>query len=168
MPLLNKIDLACYIANKYYKEYSEEISPIKLQKSLYFLFAMWGGKVADAQLEGNEDTEDDETFSKYEKYLFDASFQAWRYGPVDKEIYDLFKNKKLDYMNTSDVFDLLDVDYKAILKGYIDNLLNQIFNTNDFSLVDLSHEDKCWKDAINIGVNEPIPNDNIIRDYQSI
>lgn len=166
MPLLNKKDLACYIIERYNKDYNKEISPIKLQKSLYFLFAMWGGKIADAQREGDEDTEDDETFSSYDKYLFDASFEAWRYGPVDREIYNMFKNGELKCSNSLEK--MFDSSKLELVKGYIDDILTKIFNTNDFSLVDLSHEDKCWKDAINIGVNTLISNDDIIRDYQSI
>ena len=166
MALLNKNDLACYIIEKYKEEYKKEISPIKLQKSLYFLFAMWGGKIADAKREGNEDTEDDETYSKYDKYLFDASFEAWRYGPVDREIYDKFKSGDLKCSNTYDsMFNSPDLEF---VKAYIDDILTKIFNTNDFSLVDLTHEDRCWKDAISIRVNTMIPKDNIIRDYQSI
>ncbi len=166
MALLNKEDLACYIINKYKNEHNKEISPIKLQKSLYFLFAMWGGKIADAQCEGNEDTEDDETFSKYDKYLFDASFEAWRYGPVDREIYNKFKNGELKC--SDGINNLFDSPELGLVKGYIDDILTKIFNTNDFSLVDLSHEDRCWKDAISVNVNEPISKDDIIRDYQSI
>lgn len=169
MAILDKKDLACYIVDKYYREYNEEISPIKLQKALYFLFAMWGGKIADAQFSNQEDTEDDEKYEGFEKYLFDANFEAWRYGPVDKEIYNMFKEGKLDCINIdlNKMFDSSRVSYIKEVKEYVDDLLDQIFRTNDFSLVDLSHEDKCWKDAIKLGVNSPISNESIIKDYQS-
>lgn len=169
MAIFEKKDLACYIIDKYKKDYDREISPIKLQKALYFLFAMWGGKIADAQREGNEDTEDDDNCSKYERYLFDASFEAWRYGPVDRNIYTLFKNKELicESCDFISMFDNTKIEYIDIVKGYVDDILTQIFNTNDFSLVDLSHEDKCWKDAIKKGVNTIISKEDIIRDYQN-
>lgn len=42
----NKDDLVNYIINQYKQKTSADISPLKLQKSLYLLFAMWGGNVA--------------------------------------------------------------------------------------------------------------------------
>lgn len=41
--IVNAKELAFYISDLYISKYSKEISPIKLQKSLYFTFAYWGG-----------------------------------------------------------------------------------------------------------------------------
>lgn len=164
MSILNKIDLACYIANRYQNEYGKEISPIKLQKSLYFLFAMWGGNVASAKFESKEDTEDDEKYESYDTYLFDASFEAWRYGPVDREIYELFKNDQLEISGDVNVFSNPAIPYMDDVKQYIDELLDKIFKTSDFGLVDMTHTDNSWKEAIKTE-NKLISNEDIIRDY---
>lgn len=39
--LLNVRDFACFIKCKYFEKYEKAISPIKLQKALYFCFAYW-------------------------------------------------------------------------------------------------------------------------------
>lgn len=164
MAILNKKDLACYIINKYQNEYNKEISPIKLQKSLYFLFAMWGGNVANAKFESKEDTEDDEKYEAYDTYLFDACFEAWRYGPVDKEVYKWFKNNELDCDTNVDIFSDSKISYIEDVKQYINELLEKIFKISDFGLVDITHSDDCWKNAIKTE-NKIISNEDIIKDY---
>ena len=65
------IKLAAYIRKKYmdYKSNIEkrEISPIKLQKSLYFLFAYWGKFIRENR-ENPDSVEVD--YSSYSEYLF--------------------------------------------------------------------------------------------------
>lgn len=38
---LNKVELAGYLIYQYKQKYNRRISPVKLQKTLYLLFAMW-------------------------------------------------------------------------------------------------------------------------------
>lgn len=164
--LLDKEELVKYIICKYKKaNLGKEISPIKLQKSLYFLFAMWGGKVLAAK---NENVDDDNC-GKFNPYLFAANFEAWKYGPVDSQIGQRYKdgqydipcvdcdNIKLEF-HTSDEFE------KTTAKEYIDQLLDRIFITSDFGLVDFSHEDKCWKNAIE-SIDKKIDSEEIIKEY---
>ena len=54
--LVNAKELACYITDYYMIKFSKEISPIKLQKSLYFCFAYWGGFVRKSKLNEAEIT----------------------------------------------------------------------------------------------------------------
>lgn len=69
-------DLAKYINMKHKEKFGENITPIKLQKSLYFLFAYWGGTIEKGQQNPNFVEED---MSKYKKYLHNGRFQAWTY-----------------------------------------------------------------------------------------
>lgn len=167
MAILDKKKLACYIISKYQKEHDKEISPIKLQKSLYFLYAMWGGKIADAKMCTDSNTEDDHKYETYDINLFDACFEAWKYGPVDSEVYEWFKNGILCYSDFADALFLESkITYINEAKDYIDELLEKIFRTSDFGLVDMSHTDKCWQEAINSN-NKHISNEAIIKDYQA-
>jgi|SRR5690625_1735821 len=64
---MNKFELSKYIAAKY----AGEITPMKLQKLLYYCY-VW-------QLVANEKK-------------FEASFEAWPYGPVEPDIYKAYKS----------------------------------------------------------------------------
>ncbi|KPP94255.1 MAG: putative phage-associated protein [Bacteroidetes bacterium HLUCCA01] len=65
--VFQKIDIANYILARL----EEPVSPMKLQKLLYYCYA-W-------QLVAGE-------------HLFDARFKAWKFGPVDIDIYHEFKS----------------------------------------------------------------------------
>ena len=66
-----------------------EISPVKLQKGLYFLFAFYINTYA---IKPQQDVV--ETEFNFPKYLFEADFEAWTYGPVIRDVYLKFKNKE--------------------------------------------------------------------------
>lgn len=136
------IKLALYIRKKYL-EYSRNIdkrilSPIKLQKTLYFLFAYWGQFIRKNK-ENQDSVEVD--YSNYNEFLFDDKIEAWTYGPVVPEVFIAEKTELLDTLK-------LEEDYlkeETVKKEFIDNLLEQLFEIDDFSLVRISHEDECWK-----------------------
>lgn len=139
-----------------------EISPIKLQKSLYFLFAFWGGMV--------EKSKDNANFveyncSNYSPYLFKEQFEAWVYGPVIPEVYKRFKDGNETVPKSYNV-SLFNGD--TFLKETIDSILSDIFSVADFKLVSISHEDTCWKNHFDIEdfVHEDIiPREEIINEY---
>lgn len=163
--IFNVVDVAKYICHKYYFDYSKEkkeISPIKLQKSLYFLFAYWGGFIRKS----NDNVNYVEEKISLSEYLFDENFQAWVYGPVIPSIFKMYRDKNLEYkdFNINAMFD--DVD--SIVKESIDSLLDELFTVSDFKLVSVSHEDNCWKNHFNITSvehNESIPSVEIIQEY---
>ena len=134
MAEVNVKELAAYIQKKYYEEKQKEISPIKLQKTLYFLFAYWGGTVRKSKLYPKSVEED---FSKFNEYLFDEDIEAWVYGPVVPVVYH---EKNLQRYFKEDLF-----NGKEQLKEFIDGLLKELFEVSDFTLVELSHNDNAWK-----------------------
>ena len=144
MSLLKKESLASYMINKYNADYSYDVTPIKLQKGLYFLFAFWGGMIRKAK---NNKINAELDVSKYDEFLIEPNFEAWTYGPVDVDIYKEFKYENEKFSNKDELVNKLDCD--RFTADYIDNLLDRIFVTNDFGLVDLSHEDNSWRDAYN-------------------
>ena len=160
------IKLALYI-KKQYLEYEKNInnkiiSPIKLQKSLYFLFAYWGQYIRKNK-ENKDSVEVD--YSDLNEWLFDDRIEAWTYGPVVPEVFMyeraglLDKEPDCDYLKNED-----------IKKEFIDNLLDQLFEIDDFGLVRISHEDECWRRNYiesDERHNREIPKEEIINEYAS-
>lgn len=157
--LYNALDLSCYIAKEYFNKYNRKISNIKLQKSLYFLFAYWGGFMAQNKLGDVE-----ETFN-YTEYLFGDRIEAWTYGPVIPKVYHDFD----DYYNESNILNIQTMlGANEFVKSFIDDLLSEIFPLSDFKLVDISHDDNCWKDNYNTKDqrhNKEISKEAIINEY---
>lgn len=151
----NVRDLIHYLFSNY-----GELSPLKLQKGLYFLFAYYGA------LYGNnrEEEKSAEIGHNYPKFLFNADFEAWNYGPVIREVY--FENKEGKYRT----FTPGSCDEDAIfhedqeVKSFIDEISNQVVATSDFSLVDRSHEDEVWKRAHKEG-QRLMPKEEIVNEY---
>lgn len=159
--IFDKYDVARYVIEEYYK-FSDGrlISPLKLQKGLYFLFAMWGGYIRS----GKNAIDTEISVKNYREYLFEPLFLAWKYGPVDKEIYNKFKDiTNLDEVSFGNLdnlrIDKCSADDEKAALDYIDGLLTRIFKTSDFALVDLSHKDNCWKIARN---QDSSPEDNLM------
>lgn len=160
------VKLALYIRERYleYRGNTDRriISPIKLQKSLYFLFAYWGLYIRKNK-ENTESVEVD--YSNYNEYLFEDKIEAWTYGPVIPEVFLAEKSGQLDAQ--------LDSNYLSddiVKREFIDNLLDQLFEIDDFGLVRISHEDECWKKnyiETDEKHNREILKEDIINEYIS-
>lgn len=148
---LDKVELAGYVIYKYNQKYNRRISPVKLQKTLYLLFAMWGGNVR------NIDFNEVELESNFSECLFSANFEAWKYGPVDRDIYELFKQDKIDEQQS------LTSESDTVL-SFIEDIYSQTFEISDFSLIDLVKQDFAWQNKY---FNKEIHMDNeeIIEEY---
>lgn len=158
--IFSAIELASYIKYRYSllnNKISSEISPLKLQKSLYFCFAYWGGFIR----KGKDSNQKSEFEHDYSEYLFDNVIEAWVYGPVIPDVYHqqntITPNKKEEMFVG-----------KEYVKEFIDDILNDVLNVSDFKLVEASHQDKCWKNNFKkseIFHNNEIPKEEIIREY---
>jgi len=157
----NALDLACYIADKHVTKYGRPISNIKLQKSLYFLFAYWGGFVNKSKV-ANKTVEQE---LNYKPYLFDNRIEAWTYGPV---VVDVFK-EFAGYCNPQRIAQSQAIIGNEIhVKEFIDDLLDDLLPLSDFRLIDLSHKDNCWinnYDELEEYHSTEIPKDIIINEY---
>lgn len=100
-----------FLVNFLYK-LLENPTQIKVQKTLYLLFAFYGATY------GNIKKEEDNEFSKqnYPSNLFEAIFEAWRYGPVEIEIYSNEKKEMYskDNLNDQDIESFFDSPEKKI------------------------------------------------------
>ena len=128
-----------------------------MQKSLYFLFAYWGGTVKKSRLYPFAVEED---FSSFDIYLFDANIEAWVYGPVIPEIYH---EEQVDKFYNMDLF-----KGKEKAKEFVDGLLEELFEVSDFNLVEISHNDKVWKNNFSYEAefhNNTMKKEEIIEEY---
>lgn len=151
------IDLAYYVADRYYDKYHKAISNIKLQKALYFLFAYWGGFVRKGVGKATE------LNVKYRPYLFSNKIEAWVYGPVIPEVYKQRSDIKFVSAEIPN-----DIELDSDIKEFVDGLCDEMFEVSDFKLVEIAHQDECWKRHYNDNQewhNEEIPKEEIIEEY---
>ncbi|MNW48900.1 hypothetical protein D3C74_262900 [compost metagenome] len=151
----NVKDLASYLYHK-----KPDISPLKLQKGLYFLFAYHGALYGERTEEGVFEG----TVGK-PKYLFEAHFEAWQYGPVVREVYHADRTGEYADPESQDSAIRL-IESEPEVKKFIDEMFEQIDSVSDFKLVDRSHQDEAWKNAYAKGQSTPMDNEEIIKEYR--
>lgn len=138
-------------------------SPIKVQKTVYFLYAFYGASYG--ALNGNENNE-----HVYPKELFPARFQAWRYGPVDIDIYKDQKEGLFDDISkemSGEYLLFIDATEKQNIKQFIHTIVRQTDNIDDFSLVDRTHQDDVWFDHYNSNIiPAQMNNIGIVTEYR--
>jgi uncharacterized phage-associated protein len=152
-------EIAAYIKNRYESTGEDKkISPIKLQKALYFCFAYWGAFVMRGK---NNPNMSEVNTSDYEENLFKNRIEAWVYGPVVPDVYhedDILKYYTPNLFNNNNN-----------VREYIDEILNDVLDVSDFRLVEISHCDNCWKknfSSFSFLHNKEIPKKQIINEYE--
>lgn len=156
--MFSALEIASYISHYYKGKTGKDISPLRLQKTLYFAFAYWGGFMEKSKMQNNGVNEID--LSGYSEYLFDDKIEAWVYGPVVPKVYF---EKKLDSYFSPSLF-----NGKELVKECIDDVIDDTIDVSDFRLVDISHSDKAWKSKFNYDEanhNNEILKDEIIKEY---
>lgn len=149
---------------RYLHSIKKNISPLKLQKSLYFLFAYHGAfyrnKDEEGVFEGSSGASN--------KYLFDAEIEAWKYGPVIREVYRAQKYENY-YTQDADLIEqaVQEISQNAEIHKFIDKMFSQIDAVTDFDLVNRSHEDDSWKDVYEEGKSNPMDKEQIISEYST-
>lgn len=153
----DKKELVSYIYNSL-----SNPTPIKLQKTLYFVWAFYAATYGNIDYNVASEFKEEET---YPKYLFNAKFEAWKYGPIDSDVYSWDKSDYIEKFKNS--FSPATPQDREI-KLFIDDIISQVDNVNDFGLVERSHRDKAYKDVYNNQESHTsMNNDEIKRDYIS-
>ncbi|HCY6618762.1 TPA: DUF4065 domain-containing protein [Staphylococcus aureus] len=146
------------------KEEIKNISPLRLQKTLYFLFAYYGASYGQLSKSKEYEVTKSESLN-LPGYLFDAQFEAWQYGPV---IRDVYKNNKYSF-GYNDIefsmsnFEIEDKTMQQEITEYLREIIKSTLKISDFGLVERSHEDEEWKNKIT--QQEIMNNDLIIKEY---
>jgi len=156
--IFNALDLAKYLNDLHNERKYRNISPLKLQKVLFFLFGEWGAFVSNG-LNGKPNIGDWKDLSSFSKYLFNEDIEAWLYGPVVKEVYQNFENERMTY---DEVF---NTDEKKYVGEFVKDLALELFDLSDYRLVELSHQMNCWKSNY---IEEALYHNNVIDRDQII
>lgn len=117
--MITVLQAASYIIRRYKKDFGTDIDEMKLHKLLYF-----------AQRE---------SLIMRGEPMFDADFEAWKYGPVVIEVRDKFRENALD--------EALDED---ALKEYIavfDSVFMRYAVKDSWNLSLLTHGESSWQNA---------------------
>lgn len=113
------IKIASYVCDRYQKEYQERIDEMKLHKLLYLLQR--------------------ESLIQTGEPMFDAVFQAWKYGPVIPEIRTLYKADKLHETLSTEAMD----KYKKVF----DYVFAEYAGKRSFVLSNITHGEYSWRHA---------------------
>lgn len=113
------VEIASYVCERYEKEYQERIDEMKLHKLLYLLQR--------------------ESIIRIGVPMFDATFQAWRYGPVIPEIRTLYKNNQLHETLSQEAVDF----YKEVF----DYVFSEYAGMRSFVLSNITHGEYSWRHA---------------------
>lgn len=128
--------------NKYGKHYL--VTPVKLQKSLYFLYAYYSSFYANKLKVSNSENNHN---CPYPEHLFvpeNNCFECWSFGPVIKSVH-LNTKENLSYYLVDSYDFQLNIDEE--IKLFIDSLLRQALNVSDFLLVERCFRDKVVENA---------------------
>lgn len=110
---LNKHALARYIIVRHLEWKDHSISPLKLQKSLFFLYFI---------------------YKEHDHELFQEDFVLGKYGPKDDSVLFRYRNNMYKHR----ISDLLKDDVFLSVQEDIDFLLKELFDISDFTLVDFA------------------------------
>jgi len=120
----NTLDVAYYVISKY-----EQVTPLKLQKLLYYLKA-WG-------LVAGEN-------------LFDGEFKKWVHGPVNLEVYHKFKEFKKDPIKLPKSIKM-KIPFKGDQKATADFILACYAQFPAVTLSAMTHSEEPWIQATENG-----------------
>ena len=136
---LKAIDIASYFINK-------DVSPLKLQKLLYYS-QLW-------------------FYVKNGEFLFEEKIRAWIYGPVVYEVWDKFR-----YMKRSDLIPKNRANNTGTnaITPHLDEVWDAYGHLSGSQLVDLSHAELPWKNSRKgLLINQPSDNEVMINVYTII
>lgn len=119
--MIDVIQVASYIYNRYREQYNRTIDEMKLHKLLYF-------------------TQRESIIITGEP-LFTAQFAAWKYGPVLVQIRDCYRNNTLNHP--------MDCENLKKYQSVFDSVFANYANKTSWSLSMLSHGEISWQRARN-------------------
>ena len=117
--MVDVVSIASYISERYMKEYGERIDEMKLHKLLYLTQR--------------------ECLIQTGEPMFEATFHAWKYGPVLPEIRQLYKADALKRE--------LPKEQEEQYKEVLDVIFKEFAHKRAFVLSNLTHGDYSWRHA---------------------
>lgn len=143
------------LVNHLLSELPEDTWILRLNLTLYFLFAAYAAAY-------NPKVENPNILTEQPRFVADLTFTADKYGPQDYSVKEKLKNEY--YQPKEYPFQNNQVDQNV--KWFIDDILNQLKDVDDFSLVDRTHQDNAWFDAYYNTKSKIMSKEQMMLDYQ--
>ena len=144
--LLDSLSEKILFTISYILKEAEDITPLQLQKLLYYTQAIY--------------------MVNYNKTLFPEKCQAWEFGPVYKNVYDVFKEFKYNPIEDKR-FIFFKNNHQSLSendKHIIDMVINTFGMYSGKTLTSLTHRESPWNEVYDDTVNfhsEVITNESI-------
>lgn len=157
----NKADLVNHLLAKL-----EKPSCIKIQKTLYLLFAYYGATYGQLKVDPSSELET----VNYPTYLFEPYFEAWQYGPVDLDVHRAVYQKAYESLELEDktFAETLEPSEVRNVRLFIDDIIRQTNDTDDFTLIGRVCEDDAWATVANSNSNDKIISPQSIVDEYAV
>ena len=124
-PKYSALDIARYFLFRAEKEDQELLSNLKLQKLVYYAQGIY--------------------LAMHGEPIFNDTIQAWNYGPVVPDLYHRFKEHGAEGIHAEPGFDPASIDKSTL--DFLDEIFDAFGQFSAIRLMEISHSDKCWKDA---------------------
>ncbi|MFA6090004.1 MAG: type II toxin-antitoxin system antitoxin SocA domain-containing protein [Candidatus Woesearchaeota archaeon] len=126
----NVNDVCDYVINRLNAENNDDsLNSLKIQKLLYYIQA-WH-------------------YAFFKKPVINGTFEAWVHGPVNRTIYDRFKDRMLFF--PIDVHDIINTEVDKKIgsddKAHIDSVLEVYSKYSGVELERMTHQEKPWINA---------------------
>ena len=162
------ITFADYLAIRYKEQYREDISILKMNKVLYFCFAYYGAYVRTGK--NNKENTELEISEDVKEYLLNVEFKAGIYGPYIESLPQSQYRYVIQYGEDKELHNfIVNNQYGGNVYKFLDSLLKDLFEANEFDLMDISMKDEEYKRAKNnnygIMNNEKIINEYCKKDF---
>lgn len=95
-------------------------------------------------------------------YVANLKFTADKYGPQDYSVNDKLRN---EYYQPKE-YNFLDNQVDQNVKHFIDDILEQLKEVDDFSLLDRAVQDDAWFNAYSNNDSKIMSKKQMILDYQ--
>lgn len=147
----NSDDLVNHLLSKL----PEEPGLLRLNLTLYFLFATYAAAY-------NPKVKNPNILDKQPRLVADLTFIADKYGPQDYSVNDKLRNEYY----TPERYNFLDNQVDQNVKHFIDDILEQLKNVDDFSLLDRAVQDDAWLNAYTNEDSKIMSKEQMMLDYQ--
>ncbi len=157
------ITFADYLAIRYKEQYGEDISILKMNKVSYFCFAYYGAYVRAGK--NNKENTELEISEDVKEYLLNVEFKAGIYGPYIEILPQSQYRYVIQYGEDKELHNfIVKNQYGGNVYKFLDPLIRDLFEANEFDLMDISMKDEEYKRAKNnnYGIMD---NDKIIDEY---
>lgn len=129
------------------------LTPKQVQKLLYYAYSLYLIKYNERYDENNMNK------------LFNDKIEAWKHGPVIRNVYDHIKKVALSYQLVTCKSEIKLSDKK--IENFIDKILNVYGQYSGYELELMTHAERPWKEAMETGGLNQIISDKTIYEYFS-